>query len=205
MISPPSPGVAFSDASDGDVRGNPAARSRLAARLGIPDTWATVNQVHGADVLFADRPGNWGSGDALWTTTRALPIGIFTADCFGVVLEGGGAVGVAHAGWRGVKSGVVPALLESMESSGIKVSTARIGPGIGPCCFEVGQEVVDHFTGSESTTDWGTPSVDLRSAIEGQLPDVEITATDVCTRHETRWFSHRENGTTERMVTLAWL
>ena len=57
-------GVAFSDASDGDIRSNEAERADFARRLGIADRWATLEQVHGSQVVEVDAPGEHGQADA---------------------------------------------------------------------------------------------------------------------------------------------
>jgi YfiH family protein len=198
-------GAVFSEAADGDLRHDHSARVRLAAALGISPEWATVTQVHGTAVVRADGPGNHGPADALHTTVRGLPLAVFTADCAGVVLVGEGAVGVAHAGWRGAAAGVVAGLASAMRTGGHAVTRAAIGPAIGPCCYEVGEEVAGHFVGACSTTTWDTTSVDLAEAVRHQLPGVEVWSAGHCTRHEAGWYSHRRDRTAARMATVVWL
>lgn len=206
MISAPGQhGVVFTDSSDGDILGDSAARNLLSESSGVPEHWATVEQVHGDDVVRVRGPGGAGPADALWTTTKDLALAIFTADCFGVVLGGPGAVGVAHAGWRGARSEIVSLLRREMEIAGHGPVRAAIGPGIGPCCFEVGPEVLEEFPDGRSTTSWGTSSVDLRSAIRLQLEGLETWFSDRCTRHEEGLFSHRENATAQRMAAIGWI
>lgn len=205
MIRAPGAPVAFSEAVDGDQRGDPAARARLARELGVSDSWATASQVHGASVLEVDSPGDSGEGDALWTTRPGLPLAVFTADCFGVVLTAPDAVGVAHAGWRGVTAGVVAALRERMAGAGRAPDGAWVGPGIGSCCFEVGGEVVDRLPGHARVTTWGSQSIDLAAAIREQLGGIEPGFVGGCTRHDARWLSHRRDATTGRMAAIGWL
>lgn len=207
MIEPPvaTGGVAFSRASDGDLRNDGAARRVAASALGLTDQWATVRQVHGNTVLRVDGPGVAGEGDALWTTVAGLPLAIFTADCLGVVVHGPGAVGVAHAGWRGAAAGVVESLVTVMAGAGHPPHHAYVGPGIGPCCFEVGDDVATRFPQHLARTSWGTTSVDLRDAIESGLDGLRVWSVDGCTMHEPEWFSHRESGTTKRLAALGWI
>jgi YfiH family protein len=205
MIRPPGwSGVAFSEGTDGDVRNDRAARSALSGHLGVTDDWAELTQVHGDTVLRVTMPGIAGDADALWTTERGLPVAIFTADCFGVVLASDDAVGVAHAGWRGVTAGVVHRLREAMSGGGHPPARAAVGPGIGPCCFEVGPEVAELFDGVCAST-WGTTSVDLQAAVGVQLEGLELWASQACTFHEEGWFSHRADGTPQRMASIGWL
>ncbi len=206
MIVPPDvSGVAFSDGLDGDVRNDPEARTRFSHAIGIPTDWAWVGQVHGSEVVHATRPGRQGEADALWTTTRSLPVAVFTADCLGVVLSAPEAVGVAHAGWKGTRLGIVSALVEAMTDAGHRPTRAVIGPGIGPCCFEVGPEVADQFNGYLRTTTWGTTSVDLFAAVEAQLLGIPVVTDHDCTRHDERFFSHRRDHTLKRQVALGWV
>ncbi len=205
MIVPPTvAGVVFSQAVDGNIR-DPMTRSRLSDALQLSSAWAQVRQVHGATVCVATAPGDLGDADALWTTLKGLPVAVFTADCFGVVLRAEEATGVAHAGWRGVASGVVRNLVAAMSGAGYPPHTAVIGPGIGPCCFEVGPEVADLFPGHVSTTTWGSTSVDLIGRVIEQLDGVEVLVSGGCTRHDPAFFSHRRDATSDRLVALGWL
>lgn len=198
-------GVAFSERGDGDLRADEGARAEFSREVGIEESWAVVNQVHGSEVVLVDRPGNAGDADAIWTATSGLPVAVFTADCFGVVLESDGAVGVAHAGWRGSRAGVAAKLSSHMAEAGHPPRRAAIGPGIGPCCFEVGPEVASSFEDHLTETSWGTPSVDLVGLLRRQLEDLDIWVAAACTKHEARWFSHRRDATPERMAAVGWL
>ncbi len=206
MIRPPGvTGVAFSEAIDGDLRGHPHSRAAASRAMNIPSDWAWTTQVHGENVVRASRSGSQGEADALWTTKSGLPIAVFTADCFGVAFKAEGAAGVAHAGWRGVAAGVVSALREEMTRNGFPPLEAHAGPGIGPCCFEVGPEVAEKFAGFEAKTSWGATSVDLMGAIGEQLGDIPKWTAGGCTHHEQSWFSHRRDQTPHRMATIAWV
>lgn len=205
MIRPPQPGAAFTEADDGDTRNDPGARASISEALGVSAEWATVRQVHGADAVFAGEPGEYGEADALWTTVPGLPLAVFTADCFGVVLRAEGAVGVAHAGWRGTVSGVAGGLRDEMERAGHPPRTAAVGPGIGPCCFEVGPEVAERFGANRARTTWGTTSVDLRQSLLVELAGLETWVCDRCTRHDEGLFSHRRDSTPKRLAALGWI
>lgn len=206
MISPPGrQGVAFSEGSDGDLRGDTGSRRRISGSLGISEEWATVHQVHGHEVHRVETPGDAGHADGLWTSERGLPLAVFTADCFGVVLHADNAVGVAHAGWRGVDAGVVNRLRSGMADAGHVPLSAEIGPGIGPCCFEVGTEVAERFSTTSATTTWGTTSVDLTQALKAQLEGTDVWTVGSCTMHEPDWFSHRQDATPMRLATLGWV
>jgi YfiH family protein len=206
MIRPPGwDGVAFSEGGDGDIRNDPTARQVLIGRIGSPGRWATVRQVHGAGVVRIDEPGEAGEADALWTTSRDLAVTVFTADCFAVVVQADSAVGVAHAGWRGTDAGVVGELVGEMTAAGHAPLRAAVGPGIGPCCFEVGEEVAGRFEAHRSETTWSTTSVDLPGAISSQIPAIDTWSIGACTYHDPGWFSHRRDATKQRLAAIGWL
>jgi polyphenol oxidase len=198
-------GAAFTDASDGDQRNDLTARSAVSSWLGISRDWATVRQVHGASLTRAASSGELDDADAIWSDMPGLPVAVFTADCFGVVLSSESAVGVAHAGWRGAASGVVLVLREEMIRQGHEPVAAAIGPGIGPCCFEVGPEVAERFPQDVAETRWGAISVDLISALRRQLDGMDVWVSGACTMHEMSLYSHRRNRTALRNATIAWV
>jgi hypothetical protein len=206
MIRPPQlHGAAFSEASDGDIRNDISARAMLSEVLSVSASWATVHQVHGGEVVRATVSGDAGDADAVWTTEPALPVAVFTADCFGVVMSAPGAVGVAHAGWRGALAGVVGEMRSAMVQNGHTPTMAAIGPGIGPCCFEVGAELSSKFSDHGAMTTWGTSSVDLTGSILGQLEGLETWVSKGCTYHNDGWFSHRRNGKLDRLAAVGWV
>ena len=118
-----------------------------------------------------------------------LPLAVFTADCLAVVLEGEGIVGIAHAGWRGLAAGVITG--RALEDAGSPAKAAAIGPAIGSCCFEVGEDVAGRFPEEAATTTWGSPSVDLLAAARAQLAGLELWDAGRCTGHDPGLFSHR--------------
>jgi len=121
-----------------------------------PPAVANRVQLHGAQVHRVEwltpsdsvRPDDPAEGDGLWTASRGLNIAVRVADCVPILLHDPGlpAVAAVHAGWRGTVAGITSAAV-AMGEKQLGVSRARlraaIGPAIGPCCFEVGPEVVD--------------------------------------------------------------
>jgi len=127
-------------------------RERVAALAGARARDLTFGrQVHGAtvaEVTRAHRGHAFDDTDALITRELATPLVILTADCAAVVLYDPAqhAVGIAHAGWRGTVARVAAATVERMrEAFGSRPHdlVAAIGPSIGPCCYEVGREVIE--------------------------------------------------------------
>lgn len=198
-------GTAFGAAPDGDGRRSAASRAAISHALGIPTRWAYVRQVHGPVVVRVEKPGLQGEADAMVTNAPMLPMAVAVADCVPVVLEGDGAAGIAHAGWRGAAAGVVAAVIREMEELGSPAQRAAIGPGIGPCCFEVGPEVAARFDGFVRSTTWGTPSVDLVAALRAQLGGITVWVSPECTYCGEGYHSFRRDRTKQRQVAVAWV
>ena len=207
LMQPPGfRGAAFTTSAAGDMR--MGDRRAVSAALGIPAEWATLRQVHGAEVIAVTRSGPAGSGDALVTGMAGLPLAVLTADCAGVVLATEHAVAVVHAGWRGAAAGVVGAAARRLEDLGPRagpVRRAAVGPLIGPCCFEVGMEVATLFHDRHVKSTYGMITVDLATAIREQVPGAEWWSAGACTRCGDGWFSHRANGTAERLAAIGWI
>lgn len=197
--------AAFGTAADGDPRTDATVRRQLSDDLGIPAGWAWVRQVHGAVVVHADRPGILDEADAVFTTDPAVAVAVSVADCLPVALVADGAAGMAHAGWRGAAAGVVESLVAAMTAAGHPPHAAVVGPGIGPCCFEVGPEVAGRFPGRTATTSWGTTSVDLPGDVADRLSGIHLTVMDGCTHHDDRFHSFRATGTADRQFGVAWI
>ena len=158
----------------GGVSTGPWGPLNLARRAGEPDqilfeNWdrvagvlglsardvAIVSQVHGATVVKVTEPSGplttQGEADAMWTDRPGVLLGVRVADCVPVLLAGPGGVAVAHAGWRGVASGVVQAAIDAL-CDGVDCSPgevcAAVGPHISGAVYEVGDEVVDGLASS---------------------------------------------------------
>ena len=164
-----------------------------------------MNQVHGDIVLEVTGPGAAGDADALVTREVGLPLAVRTADCVPVVIHSDTSVAVVHAGWRGLAAGIVEQALEALAQDGGSPHRAAVGPSIGPCCYEVGPEVVAALGGGEAITSWGTRSVDLWGETERRLGGLEVWRADLCTFCEVPFHSYRETGTDLRQTTVGWL
>ena len=187
-------------------RGPDGSREEVLQRLdGAPDELAWARQIHSAAVLAAS-PGECGAGDALYTDRRGLALGVVTADCVPVLVAGPAGVAAVHAGWRGLVGGVVPAALrEGADALGGEPAewTAWVGPAIGACCYEVGEEVAAEVAASSSDEvvipgPAGKPHLYLPGVALRQLEAAgvgEIWAPPRCTRcDEARLWSYRREG-----------
>lgn len=206
MIRPPGfTGAAFGTRDTGDLRADAAKRAAASAELGITPSWAFVNQVHGATVLEAVSPGLLGDADAIVTEVQGLPVAVATADCVPLIVEASDAVAVVHAGWRGALAGVLPATLDLMRKRGHDPQRVALGPAIGPCCYEVGDEVAVLFDGFAAQTTWGTTSVDIPGYLRAELKGLDVWSSDECTHTSERMNSWRRDSTRQRQVAVAWL
>ena len=163
-----------------------------------------MRQVHGSQIIRVDAAGPAGEADALATGHPGLPLAVRTADCVPLVIHSDSAVAVVHAGWRGLAAGVVERTVEFLSAEGDRANRAAIGPAIGPCCYEVGSEVVTALGGRSATTSWGTTSVDLWSETERRLPGLAVWRADLCTRCEAPFHSYRDTATDLRQTTVGW-
>jgi YfiH family protein len=205
-------------------RGPLADREQLLARCAPsapPLAWA--RQVHSAQVLDAIA-GDCGQGDALVTGAAGLALSVVTADCVPVLLAGPQGVAAVHAGWRGIAGGVIAATLERIAERLLAAPVrtldrfagwhAWVGPAIGPCCYEVGDEVAAQViaaSGPEVATAGaaGRPHLDLQAAAQRQLAAGGVEGIEVvrlCTRCRGEWlYSYRREGRgAGRNVAFVW-
>jgi purine-nucleoside/S-methyl-5'-thioadenosine phosphorylase / adenosine deaminase len=168
-------------------------------------------QVHSARVLRAVPAMRGKHADGLWTEEPSLPILAMSADCLPIVLARTGgnapAVAVLHAGWRGLLEGIAAA---GSEALGGGMLTAAIGPGIGPCCYEVGEEVAAPFRERFGDDVVRGRRLDLWASAERALraAGVEhVDRFDRCTACEPEtFFSHRRDaGRTGRQGVIAYV
>jgi YfiH family protein len=200
--------------SDDDPARVAENRERLAASLGLdPARVAMGWQVHGAEVREWDDAPEDGAyaapGGALHAvdahTTRAGGLGllVLAADCLPIALASPERVAMVHGGWRGLAAGILERTLERFESTPV----AAIGPGIGRCCYQVGDEVLAAFEELDGVTEGSR--LDLRAVARRRLSAAgveRIEDVDLCTscRGEL-FFSHRrDGGLTGRQGGIVW-
>ena len=171
-------------------------RRRLCAAVGADPARLTMNrQTHSATVNRA-HAGRFGEpGDGLWTDEGGVPMLKLTADCVPIAIaraDGDApALALLHAGWRGLREGVVRAGVDAIGAGRL---AAVVGPSIGPCCYEVGPEVARQFDvdllRATHLDLWATSERALRAA------GVEtVERLDLCTRcNPDLFFSHRRSG-----------
>ncbi len=192
----------FSTRSAGSVKED---RLPLATALGIsPDQIVSGRQVHGAELAFHDVATTDTAEVDGQVILATGPIGlVYTADCLPVGVAGPGGVAMLHCGWRGLAAGIVARGTESVGAT-----HAAIGPGIGPCCYEVGGDVLDAFAGLGDGIATGRmldlPEVARRLLARAGVENVE--SADLCTHCERDlFFSHRRDAGPGRQAGLAWV
>ncbi len=136
--------VAFSTRDAGDLR-QPGNRDAFASVVGRdPAGVITGRQVHGTVI---DRRGEAGAqpadADGQQTSNSATTPAVLVADCLPVAVAAPGVVAMVHCGWRGLAAGIVAEAVAGIGDS--QSARVVIGPGIGPCCYEVGDEVIEAF------------------------------------------------------------
>jgi polyphenol oxidase len=198
---------------DGDANID-ANRERLAAATPHPrERFAYGRQVHGADVRRAteppgpERPAAEEDGQA--TVLPDVAALVFTADCLPVMLVADGAVAALHGGWRGLSEGIVAEGVQALRELGADGPiTAALGPAARGCCYEVGEEVHEHFDAYDARV--GDRNLDLALVARAQLEHAGVdTVHDVglCTMcaGEDLFFSHRrDQGVTGRQAGVVW-
>jgi YfiH family protein len=189
-------------------------RRRLADSLGRdPGRVVMGRQVHGTKLrrhdgpqeprVYADVAKSPDEVDAQVVSDPELTPLVMVADCLPVALVGPAGVAMAHCGWRGLAGGIVA------EAAGaVEAEAAAIGPGIGPCCYEVGDEVLGAFEDLEGVA--RGRMLDLTAVAMALLERAgvaEIDSSGLCTScNPELFYSHRRDGErTGRQAGLAWM
>ena len=191
-------------------------RRQLETALALPSPPRWLRQVHG--VIVAVEPADdEPEADAAVTSTPGSVLAILTADCLPVLFaaEDGSEIAVAHAGWRGLCNGVLEATVAAMHTPPQRLM-AWLGPAAGPQAYEIGEEVFDAFTARDGRarmaflpTRPGHWKVDLYMLARQRLLDagvLDVHGGGLCTISDpARFFSHRRDGRSGRIATLAWI
>ena len=188
-------------------------RGRLATALDLdPAAVVMGRQVHGAELrwhdgrqeprVYADAVRSPDEVDAHATAEPGLAALVMVADCLPIAMSGPDGVAMVHGGWRGLAGGIVG------DAAGrVEAEAAAVGPGIGPCCYEVGEEVLAEFSDLDSVAEGrmlDLPAVARQLLERAGVESVEIA--DLCTScNPDLLFSHRRDGeVTGRQAGLAW-
>jgi len=200
----------FSERADGDLRVSARSeraepleqvQSRVLASLGVGGA-VVAHQVHGAEILtVAQDPGGYRIGpaqaDGVATTLPGVAVAVHVADCVPVAVGGAGGVAMLHCGWRGLDCGIVAAGVAQLRRLGVDGPLqAAIGPGVGGCCYETGEEVRERFAAYGASAG---RLLDLKAVARAQLHEAGVVSVEdvgVCTMCSGpgRLYSHRRDG-----------
>lgn len=205
----------FTDRRHGDlaVGGDPATLASR-RRAVVDGAWTWLHQVHGARVVTVTQPGEHAGAeaDAAVTAAPGAPVAVHTADCAPVLLVADGAVGVAHAGWRGLVAGVIEATARALADLGHPAHAAVLGPCIRPRCYEFGGPeldlVVERYGPTvRAETTAGAPALDLAAAVAAACRGLDLAVDDVgtCTACSPVHWSHRARAESGRQALVAWI
>ncbi|TVO55349.1 peptidoglycan editing factor PgeF [Denitromonas halophila] len=211
----------FSSLNLGDHVGDDplaVAENRRVIARELPSNPIWLNQVHGAQCVTADQVMSGTTADASTTRVPEVVCSVMTADCLPVLFcdLSGTVVAAAHAGWRGLRSGVLEATVAGMDAPASEI-IAWMGAAIGPDAFEVGDEVRHAFVGDDA----GATAAFKPASAEGKwLADLyalarrrlaacglrQVYGGNLCTMADPqRFFSYRREGQTGRMAAMIWL
>jgi YfiH family protein len=205
-------------ATDDDAGAMERNRTALAATIGSPEPSFTY-QVHGAEVrrITGDTARTWGRSerprvDGQATNLPGVAMAALVADCLPIAVAGGGAVAMLHAGWRGLEGGVIAAGVRAVRelSAGAEAElAAAIGPGAGPCCYEVGDEVhavFPQFAGVRRGDNLDLKDIARRQLLTAGVSAVhDIELCTLCALPELLYSHRRDGGVTGRQAGVAWL
>lgn len=198
----------------GDMAGlGPAIDARRRSVVDLP--WTILKQVHGARVVVVEAPGgaNGEAADAAVTASAGTAIAVLTADCAPVAMASPeGILGIAHAGWRGLRAGVVEATVQTMRRLGATRIEAVLGPCIHSCCYTFGEEdllrVEERYGPPVRAVDrQGSAALDLPAGVRAALHAAGATlvgGTSTCTSCTDGHWSWRAEQTERRQATVAW-
>ena len=199
-----------------DARRVEENRRRLRKSLDLPAEPVWLEQVHGRRILDLDTEP-LAAADGAVTSRSGVVCAVMTADCLPVLLCNTltRRVGVAHAGWRGLLAGVLPAAVTALGGRPADV-VAWLGPAIGQDAFEVGGEVRAAYVGRSPSAAThflanarGRWQADLYGLARDSLASAgveQVVGGGLCThRDAARFFSHRREAPCGRMAALVWL
>jgi YfiH family protein len=201
--------------SAGDDLGQVAENERIWIEArGLPGPPARAKLAHGTRGLYVERPGVYGPYDALLTDKAGLPLWLTVADCCPIFFAAGPWLALLHCGWRGAADGAAGITARALgASSGVPLTDVRawIGPGIGSCCYQVGEEVAVRFAPERVQSIRGELHLDLGASIaddlraSGLLP-ARIGRSSYCTScNPDLFFSYRRDGARSgRMAAVLW-
>lgn len=206
--------VAGSAAADGDMR-LADRRAAWLTEVGIRRPCVVPRQIHGAVVVDANAADpDLAVADGVVSADGAFAVGAYGADCPGLCIVAGQAIGMAHCGWRGTAAGIVGVLIAHLRRAAPTIPPAKwsalIGPGISGPRYEVDAPVLAARAWPAEALALARPGhaqLDLTTAIAADLRAAGVTDvrfSGVCTFDDQRLWSFRRRGAGQVQVLAAW-
>lgn len=199
---PPYDSLNLGQNTDDSVQNVETNRKRFFDALDLPIQQISLpQQVHSKNVRIVDKPGQHSQTDGLITSTPEVALIIQVADCLPIALvdPAKNVIGLVHAGWKGSQLGIGASAVQMMvKEFGCHPTdiSGFLGPSIGPCCYEVGNEFFDYFPSqyiiNQRLNLWLFNHDQLVAA--GLLSE-KVQISRICTKCHSNWFySHRGSG-----------
>jgi polyphenol oxidase len=200
--------------AQGDLAGDgPAQDRRRRSVVDLP--WTVLAQVHGSRVVVVDSPGAAAGepADGAVTTSAGVALAVLTADCAPVGFASPeGVLGIAHAGWKGLRAGVIEATVTTMRRLGATRIEAVLGPCIHPCCYPFGADDLDGVAarlGRQviAVDRHGDPALDLPAGVRAALHAsgaALVGDAATCTSCSPDYWSWRERRADRRQAMVVW-
>jgi copper oxidase (laccase) domain-containing protein len=195
-----------------DVVDATTLNERRRALVDLP--WTQLNEVHGVETQWVAGVGECDgeTGDVVGTALNQTVLGIWVGDCAPVILVGEHSIVGAHAGWKGLRDGVLGSAASLLTQHGDRVVCGFVGPHIQQCCYQFGEQdlglMVERFGfGARGVDKLGRPALNVAACIRQfftarQVPLVETGECTGCLSD--KFFSHRVRGERERHIVGVW-
>lgn len=189
----------------GDLAEDVATNRKLLSQLLSQKTPIFMNQVHGPDVVeVTSESKSPVTCDAIITREAGLPLAVLAADCLPILISSSTTVAAVHAGRKGVLNGIISNTVSAIRKMDDGELVARIGPAICKDCYEVNPEMYAEAIAKYPAlkTSDQLHCLDLRGAAIAQLAElgVAVVSIDICTAHNSDFFSYRREAKTGRQA-----
>ena len=162
---------------------------------------ASMNQTH-SDVVTFIKTSEVYDSDGIYTEEPKLGLVVQTADCMPILLSDKKRIGAIHSGWKGLKSNIVEKAIKKFDVNQLSIS---IGPHAQSCCYEVKEDVKQHFNDYTELRD-GMFFLNMSQVLKylSEREGFQVEVSPICTICNSSYNSYRENKTTERQFGLIW-
>lgn len=160
------------------------------------------NQIH----LWHPQWDNDTPGDGIIADTTGIKLGVGVSDCNAVVIMGEQRYGILHAGWAGLKEGIISKMFEKLTELGESEFSVFVGPSIRTCCYEVGEEFTEWVDAKYlQKNNRGRYQFDMITMIQDLLKEYPITQLQIhpsCTKCSSKFWSYRRGDGINNFITI---